>query len=53
VDVTWRWLVIGVVAISVGLVVCWTAFVLVPIGVLLLVIGTTNSVRTTMRARSG
>jgi hypothetical protein len=52
VDVAWRWLVSGVVAISVGLVVWWTAFVLVPFGVVLLVIGMTKSARSTLRARS-
>jgi hypothetical protein len=52
VDVTWRWLVSGVVAISVGLAVWWTAFVLVPVGFVLLVIGMTKSVRSTWCARS-
>ena len=52
VDVAWRWLVSGVVAISVGLVVWWTAFVLVPVGVVLLFIGVTKSVRSTLRVRS-
>jgi hypothetical protein len=44
-DVAWRWLVSGVAAIGVGLAVWWTAFVLVPVGVVLLVIGMTLSVR--------
>ena len=52
VDIAWRWLVSGVVAIGVGLAVWWTAFVLVPVGVVLLVIGMTKSVRSTLRARS-
>jgi hypothetical protein len=52
VDVAWRWLVSGVVAISVGLAVWWTAFVLVPVGFVLLVIGMTKSVRSTWCARS-
>jgi hypothetical protein len=52
VDVAWRWLVSGAVAISVGLAVWWTAFVLVPAGVVLLAIGMTKSVRSTLRARS-
>jgi hypothetical protein len=34
-----RWLISGVVAISVGLVVWWTALVLVPMGIVLLVLG--------------
>lgn len=51
-DVAWRWLVGGVVAIGVGLTVWWTAFVLVPVGVVLLVIGITKSVRSTLPARS-
>jgi hypothetical protein len=45
VDLAWRWLVGGVVAIVVGLAVWWTAFVLVPAGAVLLVIGVTKSVR--------
>jgi hypothetical protein len=45
VDLAWRWLVGGVVAIVVGLAVWWTAFILVPAGVVLLVIGMTKSVR--------
>jgi hypothetical protein len=44
-DVAWRWLISGVVAIGLGLVIWWTAFVLVPVGVMLLVIGITRSVR--------
>jgi hypothetical protein len=52
VDIARRWLVSGVVAISVGLAVWWTAFVLVPVGVVLLVIGMAKSVRSTLRARS-
>jgi hypothetical protein len=51
VDVAWRWLVGGVVAISVSLAVWWTAFVLVPVGVVLLVIGMTKSGRSTLRTR--
>ena len=45
VDVAWRWLAGGVVAIVIGLAVWWTAFILVPAGVVLLVIGMTKSVR--------
>jgi hypothetical protein len=45
VDLAWRWLVGDVVAIVVGLAVWWTAFVLVPAGAVLLVIGVTKSVR--------
>ena len=45
VDLAWRWLVGGVVAIVVGLAVWWTAFILVPAGVVLLVIGMAKSVR--------
>jgi hypothetical protein len=52
VDVAWRWLVSGVVAISVGLAVWWTAFVLVPVGVVVLVIGMTKAVRSILHARS-
>jgi hypothetical protein len=52
VDVVWRWLVGGVLAIRVGLAVWWTAFVFVPVGVVLLVHGMTKSVRRTLRARS-
>jgi hypothetical protein len=52
VDVDWRWLVSGVVAISVGLAVWWTAFVFAPVVVVVLVIGMTKSVRSTLRARA-
>jgi len=52
VDMAWRLLVSGVVVISVGLAIWWTAFVLVPVGVVLLVIGMTKSVRATLGARS-
>ena len=52
VDVAWRWLVSGVVAISVGLAVWWTAFVLIPVGVVLVVIGMTKLVRSTLRPHS-
>jgi hypothetical protein len=50
-DVAWRWLAGGVVAIVVGLAVWWTAFILVPAGVVLLVIGTTKSLRPADSAR--
>ena len=40
------------VAIGLGLTVWWTALALVPVGVVLLVIGMTKSVRSTLRARS-
>ena len=53
VDVAWRWLVSGVVAISVGLAVWWTAFVLIPVGVVLVVIGMTKLVRSTLRLTRG
>jgi membrane protein implicated in regulation of membrane protease activity len=52
VDVASLWLVSGVVAIGVGLAVWWTAFVLFPVGVVLLVMGITKSLRSTLRARS-
>ena len=52
VDVAWRWLVSGVVAISVGMAIWWTAFVLVPMGVGVLVMGMTKSVQSPLRARS-
>ena len=52
VDLAWRWLVGGVVAIGVGLTVWWTAFVLIPVGVVLLAIGMTKSVRSSLRASS-
>jgi hypothetical protein len=45
VDLAWRWLVGGVIAIVVGLAVWWTAFILIPAGVVLLVVGITKSVR--------
>jgi hypothetical protein len=45
VDLAWRWLIGGGVAIAVGLTVWWTAFILVPVGVVLLIIGMTKSVR--------
>jgi uncharacterized membrane protein len=51
VDFAWRWLISGVVAISAGFVVWWTALVLVPVGVVLVVIGM-KSVRSTLRDRS-
>ena len=52
VDLAWRWLVGGVVAIAIGLTVWWTAFVLIPVSVVLLVIGMTKSVRSSFRASS-
>ena len=45
VDVAWRWLLGGLVAVVVGLAIWWTAFIFVPAGVVLLIIGTTRSVR--------
>ena len=42
-DIAWRWIVSGVVVIGVGLAVWWTAFVLVPVGVVLLIVGIARS----------
>lgn len=41
-NVPWRWLVSGAVAIGVGLAVWFTAFVLVPAGVVLIAVGITK-----------
>jgi hypothetical protein len=50
VDLAWRWLFGSVVAIVVGMAVWWTAFILVPAGVVLLIIGIAKSARSTLRA---
>jgi hypothetical protein len=42
--VDWRWFIAGAVAIGVGLLV-WTAFVLVPVGVLLISFGVLRAIR--------
>ena len=41
----WRWLVVGALAMGVGLAVWWTTFILVPAGVVLVGIGVTKWVR--------
>jgi hypothetical protein len=41
----WRWLVGGVAAILVGLALWWTAFILVPLGIVLIAFGTVKLVR--------
>ena len=43
--VDWRWFIAGAVAIGVGLLVWWTAFVLVPVGVLLISFGVLRAIR--------
>ena len=40
-----RWFIAGAVAIGVGLLVWWTAFVLVPVGVLLMSFGVLRAIR--------
>jgi hypothetical protein len=45
VSVAWRWLVVGGLAIGVGLAVWWTTFILVPVGVVLVGVGVTKWVR--------
>jgi hypothetical protein len=52
VDVAWRWIVGGVLAIGVGLVVWPTTFILVPAGVVLVAIGVTKAVRSIWAAHS-
>jgi uncharacterized membrane protein len=52
VDVAWRWLVSGVLAIGVGLAVRPTTFILVPAGVVLVAIGVTKWVRSIRAAHS-
>jgi hypothetical protein len=52
VDVAWRWIVSGVLAIGVGLVVWPTTFILVPAGVVLVAIGVTKWVRSIWAAHS-
>ena len=49
VDVAWRWLVGGLAAVIIGLAVWWSAFIFVPAGVVLLIIGTAKSVRPVRR----
>ena len=41
----WRWFLAGAVAIGLGLLVWWTAFVLVPVGVLLISFGVLRAIR--------
>ena len=41
----WRWFIAGAVAIGLGLLVWWTAFVLVPVGVLLMSFGVLRAIR--------
>jgi hypothetical protein len=45
VRVAWRWLVVGGLAIGVGLAVWPTTFIIVPAGVVLVAIGATKWVR--------
>jgi hypothetical protein len=45
VDVAWRWIVTGLLAIGIGLAVWPTTFILVPGGVVFVVIGVTMWVR--------
>jgi hypothetical protein len=45
VRVAWRWLVVGALAISVGLAVWWTTFIFVPAGVVLVGVGATKWAR--------
>jgi hypothetical protein len=52
VDVAWRWLVSGVLAIGVGLAVWPTTFILVPAGIVLGTIGVTKWVRSIRAAHS-
>lgn len=52
VDVAWRWLVGGVLAIGVGLAVWPTTFILVPAGVVLAAIGVTKWVRSIRAAHA-
>jgi hypothetical protein len=52
VNVAWRWLVGGVLAVGVGLAVWPTTFILVPAGVVLVTIGATKWVRSIWAAHS-
>jgi hypothetical protein len=52
VDVAWRWLVSGVLAIGVGLAVWPTTFILVPAGIVLAAIGVTKWVRSIRAAHA-
>jgi len=45
VKIAWLWLACGLFAIGVGLAVWWTAFILVPIGAVSIVVGIIRSVR--------
>jgi hypothetical protein len=45
VRVAWRWLVVGALAIGVGLAVWWTTFILFPAGVVLVGVGATKWAR--------
>ncbi len=40
---TWQWIVAGAVGIAIGLAVWETAFILVPVGVVLIVLGVVKS----------
>jgi hypothetical protein len=42
---TWSWIAWGVIAIGVGLTIWYTAFVLVPVGLILIAVGTAKSLR--------
>jgi hypothetical protein len=44
VKAAWRWLGGGVLAIAIGLALWWTAFILVPVGVVLIAVGATKLV---------
>jgi 4-amino-4-deoxy-L-arabinose transferase-like glycosyltransferase len=52
VNVAWRWLVGGGLAVGVGLTVWPTTFILVPAGVVLVTIGATKWVRSIWAAHS-
>jgi len=52
VDVAWRWIVSGVLAIGVGLAVWPTTFILVPAGVVFVTIGVTKWVRSVWATHS-
>ena len=41
----WGWIAGGVIAIGVGLTIWYTAFVLVPLGLILIGVGTVKSLR--------
>jgi hypothetical protein len=52
VNVAWRWILSGVLAIGVGLAVWPTTFILVPAGVVLVAIGVMKRVRSIRTAHS-